>query len=189
MTGSRSKKNRAETSALPTLAQVESEQFNNKRCKFCEASVFCSKTCLPSSCAMLLFCRRSSKIIKSFHSCSEVFWIIARSRVGVAKKQEQGESTWRKHLGNACMWMLCLPNQAKGTDRGWGCCARASSGCSKSCRRDTLECKRSWWASHLQLHSFKKETRWGKSTWIVQENCLWKRIQWTMQWRQGLVSS
>jgi hypothetical protein len=103
MTGSRSKKNRAETSALPTLAQVESEQFNNKRCKFCEASVFCSKTCLPSSCAMLLFCRRSSKIIKSFHSCSEVFWIIARSRVGVAKKQEQGESTWRKHLGNACM--------------------------------------------------------------------------------------
>ena len=108
----------------------------------------------PSSYAALLFCPRSSEIVKSFYSCSKVNWIIARSRLEGAQ-QEQGESSWRGHFGRAHICMLYLAAKAKGTDRGGSCSTWASRGCSESYGGDTWKNKQ-WLATTIFLPSRQK---------------------------------
>jgi hypothetical protein len=60
------------------LAQAELEQFNNKRCKSFRSKSFVSRHDGPPllQCVALLS-YRSSQIVKGFHSCEKVYWIVA----------------------------------------------------------------------------------------------------------------
>ena len=115
----------------------------------------CFKAHSPSFHPVLLFCRRSIPITKSFHSRPEVWWIIARSQVQVAKQEQAKSSTWRRHLRKAGIGRSCLATRAKGTGRGGYCSTRASSGYSKICHRDTWGRKCSW-ATAITLSSRQK---------------------------------